>query len=83
MYDVGLDMSLVDFAVRAAIKDMSDGIEPTKLTADEIAEHIGCCAVTVRRTLPRLIESGKIARHGSKRTGYWYEVKEDRYARSR
>lgn len=71
-YQMSLDMGVVDFAVKAAIKDLSDGSKP--LTAERIANHIGCHDSTVRRTLPRLIEAGVIIRHGSKRNGYWYEI---------
>lgn len=76
MYDLGLDMSIVDFAVRCAVKELMAG-DPDRLRADDIAAHIGCSTITVRRTLPRLIESGKLKRYGSKRGGYRYEVKEE------
>lgn len=73
VYELALDMGIVDFAVKAAIKELSDGDKP--ITADEIAAHIGCHDSTVRRTLPRLINAGIVVRHGNKRNGYWYEVK--------
>jgi predicted transcriptional regulator len=82
MYELALDMSLVDFAVKCAIRNLSDGTKP--ITAAEIARHIGCSDTTVRRNLPRLIEAGTVKRYGNKRKGYWYEVAEgNQYARSR
>jgi predicted transcriptional regulator len=72
VYELALDMGVVDFAIKAAIKELSDGDKP--LTADQIAAHIGCAGSTVRRTLPRLIKAGIVVRHGSKRNGYWYQV---------
>lgn len=73
VYELILDMGVVDYAVKCAIKELSDGTMP--LTAEMIAAHIGCSGTTVRRTLPRLIDAGVLIRHGSKRNGYWYEVK--------
>lgn len=82
MYELIRDMGVVDYAVKSAIKELSDGKTP--LTADQIAAHIGCSDTTVRRTLPRLIKAGIVVRYGNKRNGYWYEMAQVvKYAGSR
>lgn len=79
MYQPELDMGVVDYAIKAAIRELSDGDKT--ITAEEIATLIGCSDTTVRRTLPRLIEAGIVVRYGSKRNGYWYEVKANKGVR--
>lgn len=81
MYQLVLDVGIVDYAVRAAIEKLSR--QQHIITAAEIAAHIGCSDTTVRRTLPRLIEAGHIKRFGSKRNGYWYQIMEDQNAATR
>lgn len=40
----------------------------------EIAEFCGCNERTVKRAMPKLLESGIVKRYGSARTGYRYEL---------
>jgi CRP-like cAMP-binding protein len=67
-YQMTLDMGITDFAISRAIRELSQQRET--FTNADIAKYVGCSLVTVNRTVPRLIKSGKVERTGSNRKGY-------------
>jgi Fic family protein len=75
MYCIAMDMGMREFAVKEAIRRL-EGSGRT-FTADDIARVMRCGVATVKRALPRLLESGEIQRTGSKRNGYSYRVVEN------
>lgn len=74
-YTMAADMGLADFAVKAAIKQLSE--RQTVISHEDIANLIGCGIATVNRTVPRLIDAGLVVREGSKRNGYVLRVNDE------
>lgn len=64
MYNPALDMSISDFAVSRAIKELSEIHETFNIT--DIADYIPCDRVTAWRSLNRLLSVGTVVRSGRK-----------------
>lgn len=71
-YDMALDVGITDYAVSRAIMELNKHHD--RYSSEEIAQHIGCSVVTVRRTLPRLIKAKRVTREGDNHRGYKFEV---------
>lgn len=71
-YQMALDVGITDYAVSRAIMELNEVHD--RYSSEEIARHIGCSVVTVRRTLPRLINAKMITRTGNNHRGYKFEV---------
>lgn len=80
MYQLVKDMSLREYAVSRAVREMEDEFEI--FTQADIAEHIGCSLRTVQEAMSRLLDAGTIIRFGSARNGFRYELVKDNNART-
>lgn len=66
------NMALREFAVHRAIQEIS--VNNETFTYEDIANHIGCSVVTVKRAMRQLMKSKTVQQSGSARNGYRYEV---------
>lgn len=77
MYQLALDMGLVDFAITRAIDELSRKHE--RFNAQDIAAYIGCGEATVKRNLPRLRNAGIITRIKNANGGHRYVFVREAY----
>ncbi len=72
-YQIGLDMSIAERAIIAAIADLEKRDKP--FNYKDIADAVPCSEPTIWRYMPKLIEAGKVNRIGVKHsTECRYEV---------
>ena len=50
-------------------------LEDPKTTSEILAEKIGVSKRTIERNIKKLMEQNRIARSGSKKTGFWVVIK--------
>jgi DNA-binding Lrp family transcriptional regulator len=74
-YEIRLDMGITERAIISAVQELQD--KKTQFSYNDIANVIPCSVPTVKRHMPKMLESGKIKRIGETHARCRYEVVEN------